>query len=397
MVKQKSPSGGVADEDILNICIMKIVYCLEGLHYSGGLERIIVSKANYLVSQGIEVCIITSEDNDKPSFFKLDSRVKHYDLGINFYAHCNDSLYKQLYYNFNCKIKYKHSLLNLLNEISPDIVISTFNRELCVLTHYNGTKILEYHFSRYAFEEYHRLKSFKFYDVWRHRKFLKAISRYDRFVVLTHEDAENWKEFEHVAVIPNINSFECEESALLNQPVVMAAGRLTEQKGFDKLIEAWSIVCKKVDGWFLHIYGEGALRNELQKLIDKEGLSKRCFLDGVCNNMKEKYLGSSIFVLSSVYEGFGLVLTEAMTCGVPVVSFACPCGPRDIIADEESGFLVSQGNVEELADKLIYLIQNPEKRKEMGAKAKLGAVNFSKEKVMKMWIELFEDLCNNRK
>ena len=79
------------------------------------------------------------------------------------------------------------------------------------------------------------------------------------------------------------------------------------------------------------------------------------------------------------------------------MSFACPCGPRDIIADEESGFLVSQGNVEELADKLIYLIQNPEKRKEMGTKAKLSAVNFSKEKVMKMWIELFEDLCNNRK
>lgn len=376
---------------------MKVVYCLEGLHYTGGTERIITSKANYLASQGIEVYIITTEDNDRQSSFPLDKRVRHCDLGLNFYAHWSNSLPMKIYYYIRNNKKYKQALLTLLKEINPDIVISTFCKEVIPLSHWKGKKILEYHYSRYAFDRSRRITAFRLYDEWKFKQHIKAIKRYDRFVVLTNEDLENWKDFGNVAVIPNINSFECEKSASLDQPIVMAAGRLTEQKGFDKLIEAWSIVCKKVDGWGLHIYGEGALRNELQKLIDKEGLSKRCFLDGACNNMKEKYLGSSIFVLSSVYEGFGLVLTEAMTCGVPVVSFACPCGPRDIIADEESGFLVSQGNVEELADKLIYLIQNPEKRKEMGAKAKLGAGNFSKEKVMKMWIELFEDLCNNRK
>lgn len=134
----------------------------------------------------------------------------------------------------------------------------------------------------------------------------------------------------------------------------------------------------------------------MQKLIDEKGLGNRCFLDGLCSNIKEKYLNSSIYILSSVYEGFPMVLLEAMTCGVPVVSFACPCGPWDVIADGENGFLVPPGNVEELADRLIYLIQHPEKRKEMGMKAKQSTENFSKEKVMKQWIELFEDLCKEK-
>ena len=155
-----------------------------------------------------------------------------------------------------------------------------FCKEVIPLSHWKGKKILEYHYSRYAFDRSRRITAFRLYDEWKFKQHIKAIKRYDRFVVLTNEDLENWKEFGNVAVIPNINSFECEKSASLDQPIVMAAGRLTEQKGFDKLIEAWSIVCKKVDGWGLHIYGEGALRNELQKLIDKEGLSKRCFLDG---------------------------------------------------------------------------------------------------------------------
>lgn len=376
---------------------MKIVYCLQGLHYSGGTERITTAKANYLVSHGIDVYIITTEDNDRQSFFPLDTRVKHCDLGLNLYAHWSNSLLKKIYFHIRNKWKFQHSLTTLLNEIKPDIVISTFCGEVIPLSHWKGRKILEYHYSRYAFEQKRRITAFRFYDDWKYRQHLKAIKRYDRFVVLTHEDAQNWTEFDNVAIIPNINGFECEQSASLKNPVVVAVGRLVEQKGFDKLIEAWSIVCKRTEGWTLHIYGEGALRNELQKLIDEKGLGNRCFLAGLCSNIKEKYLESSIFTLSSVYEGFGLVLLEAITCGVPVVSFACPCGPRAIIADGENGFLVPPGNVEELADRLIYLIQHPEKRKEMGMKAKQSTENFSKEKVMKQWIELFEDLCKEKK
>lgn len=375
---------------------MKVVYCLEGLHYVGGTERIITTKANYLVSQGIEVYIITTEDNDRQSSFPLDKRVKHYDLRLNFYTHWSNSLPKKVYYYIRNNLKLRHSLLTLLKEIKPDIVISTFCKEIIPLSLWKGNKILEYHYSRYAFDKSRRITAFRFYDDWKFNQHIKAIKRYDRFVILTHEDAKNWIEFNNVLVIPNINSFECNQSASLENPIVMAAGRLTEEKGFDKLIEVWSIVCRKVDGWILHIYGEGELKNKLQQIINKKGLSKRCFLDGLCNNMKEKYLESSIFALSSVHEGFGLVLTEAMTCGVPIVSFACPCGPRDIITDGENGFLVPQGNIEEFADKLIYLIQHTEIRKKMGEKAKLSADKFSKDKIMKMWIELFNDLCYNK-
>ncbi len=376
---------------------MKIAYCLQGISFSGGTERTIISKANYLVSQGFEVYIITTEDKDRQPAFPLDERVEHYDLGLNFFEHWGDSLPKKIYYHFRNDFKFKHSLMALLKKINPDVVISTFCREVFPLSQYKGCKIAEYHYSRFAFEKSRRRTGIRLYDEWQYRSLLKAIKRYDRLVVLTHEDAEHWKEFNNVVVIPNAKTFECKQTASLNSPIVLAVGRLTQQKGFDKLIQAWSLVCKKIEGWTLHIVGDGELRDELQKQIDAYGLQSSAFLDGIDKNMEKRYINSSVFVMSSIYEGLPMVLLEAMGYGIPTVSFACPCGPRDLIVDGENGYLVSEGNIEELADRLIFLMSNSQKRKEMGLKAYLRSNDFSKEKIMRQWIDLFEGLCHVRK
>ncbi len=125
-------------------------------------------------------------------------------------------------------------------------------------------------------------------------------------------------------------------------------------------------------------------------------IESSCLLEHTVENIIDKYLESSIFVLSSRFEGFGMVITEAMACGVPPVSFDCPCGPKDIIKDGEDGLLVKNGDIEQLADKICFLIANEEIRKEMGKKARINVERFKIEHIAQQWKELFDSLLETK-
>lgn len=116
------------------------------------------------------------------------------------------------------------------------------------------------------------------------------------------------------------------------------------------------------------------------------------YLEEQTPDIIRNYCRSSIFVLSSRYEGFGMVITEAMSCGVPPVSFTCPCGPRDIIDDGKNGLLVENGNIEMLAEKICYLIENDEIRRKMGQQARIDVERFKIEQIAEQWKQLFESL-----
>ena len=223
-----------------------------------------------------------------------------------------------------------------------------------------------------------------------------SLKHYDKFVLLTQEDAQNWKGLHNIKVIPNSCAFQYPVPASLENKKVIGVGRYSYEKGFDRLIKAWSIVNKKTEGWELHLIGEGELRNELQELINELGLHQTAFLDGFSSNIQNEYPDASIFVLSSTNEGFPLSLLEAQAAGLPLISFACPCGPRDLITDGENGYLVRDGDIEGLADRIIDLIEHPEKRKEMGRKAFEHAKNFTEENVMKKWTDLFDELLKTK-
>ena len=158
------------------------------------------------------------------------------------------------------------------------------------------------------------------------------------------------------------------------------------------LIDSWALVAQKYPDWTLHIYGDGFLRAELQEQIERLGLTDKCRLEHTVNNIADKYGESSIFVLSSRYEGFGMVITEAMGCGVPPVSFACPCGPRDIIKNGINGLLAENGNTEDLAEKIGNLIKDEEKRQEMGQQAYADAQKYKMENISEQWEELFQSI-----
>lgn len=222
------------------------------------------------------------------------------------------------------------------------------------------------------------------------------LSKLKKVVLLTHEETEFWPELDNIKVIPNPIVTTSELVSDCSNKIVMAAGRYTEQKAFDKLIASWALVSKKHPDWQLNIYGDGALRDSLQKQINELVLQNNCTLRPTTKNIAEEYANSSIFVLSSIYEGFGMVITEAMSCGLPVISFACPCGPKDIISDGVNGFLIKPYDINVMAERICSLIENKKMRQEMGNNALKSSANYHMDSIAKKWIELFNDLTKEK-
>jgi glycosyltransferase involved in cell wall biosynthesis len=210
-------------------------------------------------------------------------------------------------------------------------------------------------------------------------------------VVLSKEDSQNWKELPNTIVIPNSLTYFPDDCSTCDNKQVIAVGRYTWQKGFDLLIQAWKFVNTKHPDWTLEIYGSGE-RGEYERQAASLGLSSVVHCNPALSNIYEKYRESSIFVLSSRYEGFGLVLAEAMSTGVPAVSFVCPCGPSDIITNGEDGLLVPSNDSGALSAGICKLIENESLRKHFGQQARANVRRYSQSSVMHQWIELFESL-----
>jgi glycosyltransferase involved in cell wall biosynthesis len=222
------------------------------------------------------------------------------------------------------------------------------------------------------------------------KNLVSHLKRLDRFVVLTHEDGASWSELPKVEVIPDPLSFSPQVQSSLSSKRIIAAGRYVYQKGFDLLLHAWASVEKRCPDWELVIFGAGD-RTPYERLASELSL-QRCSLNGPTADIEKEYLNSSLFAFSSRFEGFGMVLIEAMACGLPVVSFACPCGPKDIITDGIDGLLVENGNVSQLAEKIIYMIEHPEERTRMGANAVIKSARYKIDRLAKDWQQLFESL-----
>lgn len=374
---------------------MKLVYYLPSLEAPGGLERIITFKANFFANQGNDITIVTSELEGRKPYFPLSPQVRHIDLGVPFdYPYNQTRLLKLFKYPFRYH-RFRKRLTKVLRELSPDITISTLRRELFFLNKLDdgSIKVGEFHVTRYAYGA-EALKNgnpiLKWLKAQWNKKFIHNLSQLKQVVLLTHEEAGFWPELSNLSVIPNPIITPLNKISDCKGKHVIAVGRYAPQKGFDKLIDSWAVVAQQHPDWSLHIYGDGFLRTELQEQIERLGLTEKCWLEHTVKEIADKYSESSIFVLSSRYEGFGMVITEAMGCGVPPISFACPCGPRDIIKDGVNGLLVEDGNIEDMAKKICYLIENEDKRQEMGKQAYLDAQKYKMENIALQWKKLFE-------
>lgn len=383
---------------------MKLLYCIPTLETSGGTERIVVEKINYLIDNGYEIIIITTEGKSRKSFFNLNAKATVIPLNINFNDVLNEILPLKLLKTKSKLRLYKQQLKQLIDRESIDIVISTGAKELEFLgkLDISAKKVCELHFSKNFRKQAYVSRSANIF--WnligelRTRELINQTKNLDKLVVLTKEDESEWKESnENITQIYNFSAFESEEVSNLNTKTVIAVGRLAEQKGFDLLIAAWSLVVAENNDWILRIFGTGHLENQLKEQAKRLGIFDSIVFEGQTDFVAEKILQSAIFALSSRYEGFPLVLLESITCGVPIVSFDCKTGPSEIITANDCGILVQDGNIHEFAKSLIKVMNDEELRKKMGEKAKEKSRFFSKKFIMNQWTALFDELVKVKK
>lgn len=374
---------------------MKILYCLQSTCNSGGMERILSIKANFLSENlGYDVYIVTTDQKAKANFYYYSPKIKFIDLSVNY----DELLHMNIFYKFIYYIKkkkcHKKRLQQTLHKCNFDIVVSMFGREIGFLWKFKdgSKKILELHFSKNV--KIQRKQSWinKFINKFIVRLDEYYASRYDKFVVLTREDMKSWTKCRNIICIPNPSFCHAEIPARLDNNTVIAVGRLCYQKGFDMLIDIWQKVHDIAPNWRLKIYGEGEQKDALIAKLKKLQLESVIEICPPTIGIMNEYMRSSIFVFSSRYEGFGLALIEAMSCGLPVVSFACKCGPRDLIKDGDNGFLVEEFDIRLFSEKIIELINNYELRKRMGLNAYLFAQGYKIEIIMKQWDLLFQSV-----
>lgn len=373
---------------------MKLVYCISATHNSGGMERVLANKANYLAARGYDITVVTTDQRGLPPFFPLDGRIRCVDLGVNYEVNNGKSFLNKLVHFPFKQWRHRRRLSRVLREIRPDVTVSMFCNDATFLPSIKdgSRKVLEIHFSRFKRLQYDRKGLWRLADVWRNRNEADVVARFDRFVVLTHEDSRYWGNQPHIAVIPNAQTFTSDAPAPLEAKTVVAVGRLTYQKGFDLLLQAWAEVCRRVSGWQLAIVGDGELRSALSAQAESLGLAGCVTFVPATKDVVAVYRDASVLAMSSRYEGFGMVLLEAQTVGLPVVSFACKCGPSEIVNDGVDGYLVAPGDVDAMADRLVRLMQDSALRRRMGARAFANAARFSTDAVMKQWMALFDSL-----
>jgi len=377
---------------------MHILYIYSELTIKGGADKIIIEKANYFARHGYEVTIVTEAQMGRPLAFPLDSSVKHIDMGLDFNEQYRHGSLRRLWIYLKLMSQYKKMLTAFLMKEKVDIAITTLGRSIGILPYINdkSIKIGEAHTTKRNLRSLHLLECrggiYKFVAKFMRWNMERNISHLKSLVLLTPEDAKDWGAIVETHVIPNPIALIPSMPATLNNKQVLMVGRYNDAKGYDYLIDAWAIVHQRHPDWILNVYGSGELYDQVVKWISVKHLEKTIILHEPTVEIIERYLESSICVLSSRYEGFSLVIVEAMSCGVPCVSFDSPHGPRNIIRNGEDGIIVEYLNSQALADGICSLIENVKLRKELGSNARKNVIRFSEDVVMKQWDELFKSL-----
>lgn len=369
---------------------MKILYLFRSLAIWGGIERVLVEKMNYLsIEYGYEIHMITTDQCAHPFPYNVNNSVYLEDLNIGFYRQYNYHGLKRLVFLYKMIRQYESLLSDRLKKINPDIIVCTTSDRIGSIARIKGKipMVVESHSICQPTINYGRN--------WLHRsirKFylFKALSKVDAFVALTEGDAKEWRNYlPNVKIIPDVIMSNWKSVSSLSSKRVIFVGRFDYQKRVQDAIDIWRIVNKRHPDWILDIYGDGDMKDEIQKLVED--------VEGICLHSPTKdifgcYLNSSILIMTSIFEPFGLVLPEAMSCGVPVVAYNCPYGPSEIITDGVDGFLVEKKNKEKFVYRICQLIENRNLRIDMGAAAYISSQRYRAEYIMPQWKRLFKDI-----
>lgn len=361
---------------------MKLAYCIHSLNVSGGMERVITTKANYLADNlKYEVHIITAHQKGRKDCFRLSDRIIRHDLNVN----------ERMFLR-----KYRRRLDALLNEIHPDITVSVCGNELYALPGCTdgSVKLGEFHFSHEKFQmKYGGSMLGRAYAAFRTRRLERGIRRLDGFVVLTKADRKDWEKVRPDTIqIYNPLTFHGPAVSPLTRKRCVAAGRLEAQKNFQDLIAAWKTVTDKYPDWTLSIYGNGSLRDRLQNLINATGLTGKVILEGRTDDIHRELLDSSCLAMTSRFEGFPMIILEGLVSGLPVVSYDCPKGPAEMVSTGVNGYLVEVGDSAGIARGICSIIADKALRRRFGDESRKRSAAYNLAAIMGQWDSLFRSL-----
>ena len=375
---------------------MKLIYCIASVYNPGGMERVLLNKVRWFVAQGgYEILVVTTDQQGLPLFYAFPPEVRMVDLGINYSVDNTRAPLAKILAYFRKRRLHKKRLTELLISENADIVVSLYPSESSFIPDIRdgSKKVLELHYNKFFRLQYNRRGLLGLADRFRTRQDERIVRRFDKFVVLTREDAGYWGALPNLEVIPNAALSIPDIIRIPDSRRVIAVGRLDYQKGFDRLLDAWAqIPAAARDGWTLDIFGQGEWMQMLQEQIGRLGIGDSAHLCGPTRHIFEEYARSAFLAMSSHYEGFPMVMIEAMACGLPVVTFAYPCGPKDIIREGENGLIVPEGNIPALAEAMGRLMADTVLREQMSEAARDVTRTYSEENVMNQWKQCFENL-----
>lgn len=365
---------------------MKLCFFIDDITHTGGIERVIsLLCGQFVVShKDIEIEIVSQFRSSKTLAYDFKGITITYLSNKDYDAkpHSPQRMFRILGNVFNVRRHFK--------ENKYDIIVgqSYPNNILLYLAGVDMSNVIA---AEHVYYDY--------YGSFLKRLRLKIYRRCCKVVVLTTKDKESYDRHfssEHTWVIPNpVVLTETFESPL-DSKMAIAVGRIQYQKGFDTLVDVFKWVHKKHSDWIVNIYGDGNLRSELEQQISEAGLTGVINLLGRSNEIYKKLREASFYIMSSRFEGFPMVLIEAQSQGLPIISFDCPNGPSDIVDNKVNGLLVKNQNKKDLYEAICYMIEHPKERKDMGTEALKNVGQYSCDILCEKWMRLFHS-CTSQK
>lgn len=351
---------------------------------SGGTERVLTTKLNWLARRPeVEVWVVALREAGEP-FFPLEEGVRRRILDV-----APGDLRA-----------YRRELAGVLDEVRPDVSVAVAGMSVDVLPSIRegGKKVLEFHYTKdflvnfvkgISHIRFRQLHLFKMrYLQWR---LACQARKFDKFVGLTRRDVGLWGNPGNMTFVHNPLSFRSERKSDCQSRTIIAVGSWTPAKGMDQLLEAFGPLAADFSDWQVELYGSGQDEQRLRDIIANYGMESQVSLNAPVKNISERLCAASIYAFPSRSDGFGLVITEAMECGLPTVAMDCPCGPCEILTPE-TGIVVPEQDIPAFRYALRCLMSNTSLRMEMGAAASHAVARFYPDVIMPQWMELFNGL-----
>jgi len=363
---------------------MKILYITPRINDEGGVARVLSIKANYLAEAlDYKIHILTQNKGNSPLFYDFSEKISLHDMVLS----GNRIQYL---------LQYKKALKKHINTINPDIIIVCDNGIKGFLVPYllqtNIPILFESHGSFFNDEKQRSSNILESLKV-KTNLILKKMgaAKFDKFIALSEENKKEWN-LKNIEIIPNPNWLTTPKTNALDSNKIISVSRHSHEKGIDRLLLVWQKVIESRPDLILDIYGKSDENKTYQTLANELKLEHNVNFYEPVKNIQEKYGEASMYVMTSRYEGFPMVLIEAMASGLPCIAYDCPVGPAALIKNNYNGFLIKENQTEDFASKVLELINNHELRLQMGQNAQDSVQKYDIKTIMNQWNTLFKSL-----